>query len=148
MLVILNYKNFHFILLFFPLVSVSWQAYNSLCTMQPFLKVHPPICRITAYATMPGSSFPQNFCSKLWSKWMVLEKWSPQWVFKLTALTTRQRLLAYLILLFVSQATWTSSCFFFIRSSLGVTSPMPIENPRFIMNQEAMRASRHMALNC
>jgi hypothetical protein len=29
-----------------------------------------------------------------------------------------------------------------------VTSPMPIENPRFIMNQEAMRASRHMALNC
>ncbi len=27
---------------------------------------------------MPGWSFPQ-FCSKLWSKWMVPEKWSPQW---------------------------------------------------------------------
>jgi hypothetical protein len=28
------------------------------------LKVHPPYCRITAYATMPGL-FPPNFCSRL-----------------------------------------------------------------------------------
>ncbi len=30
------------------------------------------------------SEFFHEFCSKLWSKWMVPEKWSPQWGFKLT----------------------------------------------------------------
>jgi hypothetical protein len=28
---------------------------------QPFLKVHPPICRCTLHATMPGSEFSTNF---------------------------------------------------------------------------------------
>ena len=28
---------------------------------QPFLKVHPPICGITAHATMPGESFSTIF---------------------------------------------------------------------------------------
>jgi hypothetical protein len=52
----INHDNF----LGGALVSVGWQAYNSFNTMQldfisrPFFKVHPPICGITANATMPG----------------------------------------------------------------------------------------------
>ena len=35
---------------------VSWQAFISSLVMKPtFHKEHPPICRITAYATVPGS---------------------------------------------------------------------------------------------
>ncbi len=37
-------------------VPCSW-----IFISQPFLKVYPPICRITAYATMLGQSFSTNF---------------------------------------------------------------------------------------
>ncbi len=45
---------------FLALVLVSWQASCSSWVMKPdfyiptVLKVHPPICRITTHATMPG----------------------------------------------------------------------------------------------
>jgi len=47
-------------------VACSW-----IFISQPFLKVHPPICQITAHATMPGKSsstiFIPSFEPNEWS---------------------------------------------------------------------------------
>jgi len=72
-----------FLLFWGTLVSVSWQDYNSFCAMwldffsRPFLKVHPPICRIAVqHMQQCQVRVFHNFSSKIWSKWMVPEKWS------------------------------------------------------------------------
>ena len=103
---------FFFFFFFWTLVSVSSQAYNSFNTMQldfisqPFLKVHPPICRITAYATMPRQSFSTNFVPSFDPIELCLKNGlhsggsnSQPFSYESSALTTRPRLLAKLGLL-------------------------------------------------
>ncbi len=66
-------------------VVVIWQAsYLPLVMELDFnkrtvvLKVHPTVSEITAHATMPGR-WEHSIAPHFWSKWMVREKWSPQW---------------------------------------------------------------------
>ncbi len=43
------------------------------------LKLHPPLCRITASARVPGYHFPTISAFMLWSNLIVHDKWSLQW---------------------------------------------------------------------
>ncbi len=89
---------------FWNLVSVGWKGYNSIPCGWILQADH------SSKSTLPfvGLQHMQqyqvrvfhNFCSKLWSKWMVPEKWSPLWGLnpgplghEFSALTTRPGLL-------------------------------------------------------
>ncbi len=65
------------------LVLVSWQAFISSFSYEAgfykptVLKLHPPLCRITAHATVPRY-FSTILVSFFWSKLMVHDIWSLQ----------------------------------------------------------------------
>ncbi len=71
------------------LVLVSWQAFISSIVMkldfvsQPSSKSTLPFAGLQ-HMQQCQVNFHSIFASMLWSKWMVHEKWSPQWGFEPT----------------------------------------------------------------
>ncbi len=83
------------------LASLQYIQYHVAGFYKPTIPQSPP-SHLRDYSTCNNAKleFFHYFCSKLWAKWMVLEKWSPSWGFEprtsrsWVLLTTRPQLLA------------------------------------------------------